>query len=368
MRDKVERKLYVNIIYFVILGLVLLTNIFYGFFSKLLYLVPDIEKTDSAQIHFINVGQGDAIAIKFRTGETMLIDSGTELYRRKLTRYLDNVVLDDNRIDYLVLTHTDLDHSANMEYIISNYEIGTFYRPPVYLREENEYNYIDNENYANVINLLKNKGVNIKFNDDTEILTIGSATLRWLYPNVDNFIDSSNTNNHSAVIILEENNKKVMLTGDIDNSIEMEIINTYSNDVLDVDILKVAHHGSNSSTSTLFLETTSPEYAVISVGENTYGHPAEGLLSRILEYSGELYGNLYRTDISGNIIFTIDEDIKVETIDNIDKYSFSPYWLYTILIDILLAIVMFMPYFKVWYKKLRFIIVNALHKNKNSDN
>ena len=138
MRDKVERKAYVNIIYFVILGLILISNIFSGFFSKLLYLEPDIEKSSSTQIHFINVGQGDAIAIRFSNGEIMLIDSGTELYRKKLTRYLDNVVLSGNKIDYLVLTHTDLDHSGNMEYIVSNYDIGTFYRPPVYIKEEND--------------------------------------------------------------------------------------------------------------------------------------------------------------------------------------------------------------------------------------
>lgn len=367
MRDKVERKAYVNIIYFVILGLILISNIFSGFFSKLLYLEPNIEKSSSTQIHFINVGQGDAIAIRFSNGETMLIDSGTELYRKKLTRYLDNVVLSGNKIDYLVLTHTDLDHSGNMEYIVSNYDIGTFYRPPVYIKEENEYNYTDNDRYVNLIGLLNNKGVDIEFNDDDNILNIGCAKLRWLYPNADDYIDN-NTNNHSAVILLEDNNKKVLLTGDIDNTIETEIANTYGDAVLDIDILKVAHHGSSSSTSTYFLETTSPKYAIISVGENTYGHPSSELMSRILEYDSDLYSNIYRTDIDGNIIVTLDSDIKVETIDNIDRYSFSPYWVYTILIVILLVVTMFMPYYKVWYKKLRFIIVNALHeKNKNKE-
>ena len=110
-----------------------------------------------------------------------------------------------------------------------------------------------------------------------------------------------------------------------------------------------------------------PGYAVISVGENNYGHPDEELLGRLHDFSSVLYSNVYRTDIDGNIIFTLGEDIIVETIDNIDKYSFSPYWVYTILIVVLLSTVMFMPYYKIWYKKLRFIIRNALHKKKTNN-
>lgn len=375
INDKVERKLYVNIICFVIIGLVLLTNIFHNYFSKLLYLKPDIIETSATQIHFISVGQGDAIAIRFASGETMLIDSGTELYRKKLTRYLDNVVLEDNRIDYLVLTHTDLDHSSNMEYIINNYDIGTFYRPPVYSKDEGKANYITSDSYAKIINLLKSKSIEIKFNDDDNTLTCGTAKISWLYPNIDDYIDASVTNNHSAVIIIEDNGSKAMFTGDIDSSVETSILNTYSENILDVDILKIAHHGSKTSTTMDFLETTSPDYAIVSVGDNTYGHPSDEVISRIIDYdcnnNRDLYNHLYRTDIDGNIIITLGDDIIVEKLDNIDKYSFSPYWMYSILIAIFLAVIMFMPYIRLGYRTIRFIIVNARHKKKmikNSQN
>lgn len=352
-----------NILFATLIFLVLLSNIWSEFFSKILYLSPDIIETTKTQIHFISVGQGDAVAIKFASGETMLIDSGTELYRGKLIRYLNNVVLDDNKIDYVVLTHTDLDHAGNMEYIVSNYDIGTFYRPPVYLESEVESgeSFSTNKNYANIIKTLKSRGISIEINSTPNELHIGKSTLSWLYPDKDNLLYSEDniSNIYSAVMILEDNGKKAMFTGDIDSEIENIIINEYDESLLDIDILKVAHHGSAGSTSSDFLEVTSPDYAFICVGENNYGHPASDMLDRVLEYdfthNTVLYNNIHRTDIEGNIICTLDDEVIVENIDNIDKYSFSSYLLYTILASVTLVIFMFMPYFKIWYKEWTFL-------------
>lgn len=353
-----------NIVFLVAIVIVFLTNIWSDAFSKLLYLKPDITTSDVTQIHFISVGQGDAIAIKFSNGKTMLIDSGTELYKSKLTRYLDNIVLENNRIDYLVLTHPDSDHSGNMEYIASHYDIGVFYRPPVYLEDENPYNYTTKQSYANLLKTLKEREIPVLFNDDGNVLEVGEDMVRWLYPNVDSLYPDTDdgTNVLSAVMILESGNKRAMFTGDITSDIERLIINTYDEADLDVDILKVAHHGSNTSTSSDFLSVTSPDVAVVSVGDNSYGHPSSGMLERVREYDTEnntsLFDNIYRTDTDGNVIVHMTSNLKIETIDNIDKYSFSSYFVYTILLGGFLAFLMLRPYLVVYYKEWKYIRQN----------
>lgn len=361
-----------NGIFVLLMILLLLANIWSGFFSKLLYLTPNIMSTDKTQIHFISVGQGDAIAIKFASGETMLIDSGTELYRSKLIRYLNNVVLDSKKIDYVVLTHPDLDHSGNMEYIVSNYDIGTFYRPPIYLESEVEEGekYSTNKTYANIIKTLKSRGISIEISSKPKNINIGKSRVSWIYPDKDDLIhdDDDASNIYSAVMLLEDNGKKALFTGDIGESVERLLLNTYDESVLDVDILKIAHHGSSGSTSSDFLEATSPDYAFISVGENTYGHPANAMLDRIIEYDSThgttLYKNIYRTDKLGNIICSLDDDVIIENIDNIDKYSFTPFWVYTVLAVASLLVFMLLPYIKLKYKDWVYEKRNKNYRNK----
>lgn len=118
----------------------------------------------------------------------------------------------------------------------------------------------------------------------------------------------------------------------------------------------------------IFLETTTPDYAIISVGDNSYGHPSEGVLSRILEYDEangkNLQNNTYRTDRDGNIILTLDKEVIVEFVDNIDKYSFSQYWLYSLIFAFLIVFFMLKPYMEMWYKRWRFDLHNKKHKEK----
>ena len=133
MSINITRRKLVNIIGVIIIVAAIFSNFFSLQLSQFLLLKPDYEFTNETEIHFINVGQGDAIAIKFDNGKCMLIDSGTQAYQKKLSYYLDNMIVGkDKKIDYLVLTHKDIDHSGNMMYILENYKIGTFYRPKLY--------------------------------------------------------------------------------------------------------------------------------------------------------------------------------------------------------------------------------------------
>ena len=153
-----------------------------------------------------------------------------------------------------------------------------------------------------------------------------------------------------------------MLNGDISDTIESQLIDKYSADLLDVDVLKLAHHGSKYSSSDEFLEVTSPNYVIASCGINTYGHPANDTLKRLLDYdethNSTLFKNFSTTKDSGNIIYTLEGNIQVDTIKNVDDYNFASYFVYSSIAIVYLLFVIALPYLKVWKLNRRYIIQN----------
>lgn len=363
MQYKLEesRKVH-NIVYIAIILLLLFSMFFSNSLSILLRLKPDYKFSKDTEIHFINVGQGDAIAIKFANNEVMLIDSGTELYKDKLFNYLDNIVLDDNTIDYLVLTHIDNDHSGNMIDILDKYDVKELYRPKLNSKVEDENSTNSNDVFDKVISIANEKGITMHYNEVGITINVGMSMLTWLSPigvALDNELDS---NNYSPVIRLDYNGYSALFTGDIDADTEELLIDTYNNNELDIDILKVAHHGSNYSTSEEFLFATTPKYACIGVGENTYGHPSNKLLERILCYDENfgtnLYDNLYTTKDNGNVIMSMSDSIKVTIITNIDDYNFVGYYVYCLIAILVVVLFIARPYAFILFKNIRFVIQN----------
>ena len=131
-----KKKIFASLICGVLFVLMLLTLFFSGDIEVALKLRPNLEgiEEDAFEVHFIDVGQGDCVAIRFPNNKTMLVDSGPLTGRKNLEEYLSAVFFDDgyNKFDYVFLTHSDIDHSGNMEYIINSYDIGCFYRPYIY--------------------------------------------------------------------------------------------------------------------------------------------------------------------------------------------------------------------------------------------
>ncbi len=352
-----------NIIYTATIILLIFSMFFSNSLSILLRLKPKYEFSNDTEIHFIDVGQGDAIAIKFSNSEVMLIDSGTEMYKDKLINYLDNIVLGDRGvIDYLVLTHIDSDHSGNMVSLLNKYNVKNFYRPKLNSKVEDSSSSNSNEIFDKIISIAKEKAIAMGYNEIGRTLSVGMSMVTWLSPIGAKLEDTLDSNNYSPVIRLDYNGKSALFTGDIDADTEEVIINTYNKGELDIDILKVAHHGSSYSTSEEFLLATTPEYACISVGENTYGHPSNKLIERIIEYdenlSVNLYNELYTTQTSGNVIMTLSDDIRVETIVNIDDYNFVAYYIYVLIGVLLILVLMLRPYVFILIKNIRFIIQN----------
>lgn len=365
-----------NIVLLVLLVLVIVSNFFSSQMEILLKLKPNITNSFETQVHFIDVGQGDAIAIRFSNGKTMLIDSGTKEYKHKLQYYLDNVVLENTKtLDYVLLTHPDVDHSGNMEFILNNYNVKEFFRPEIYEVFENKTPYCENLTYRQIIQTLNKLEIPTKFSSEQSLssdgININILSVLGTYHDLGRI----ETNEFSPTIIIEDNNTKILLAGDTSSETEDKLLRKYPSEMLDVDILKLSHHGSKYSNSYEFLEVTSPKIAVACCGVNTYGHPANDTVQRLLEYDKnnekDLFSNYYTTLVDGNIVITFDNNTTVDIIKNIDAYNFADYYIYTIIVSVFIIYIIILPQIKVWKKDIRFVLQNKRfekYKLKESKN
>lgn len=351
-----EREFKLNIWLVVIFGIIFLfagVSIFFNNkLSTTFHLKPDLSQIESGslEVHFLDTGEGDAILARLPNGITMIIDSGTMSRRSDIVSYIDKVFFDkkDKIFDYAIMTHSDIDHSGNMLYVLENYQVKNFYRPKIFSRTEDDaYSsqdmVLDSKNYDAIISKLNS----LEKSGDTKILYsfAGAETteikdfVQFLSPNR-SFYDDENM--YSPIIKLSHNDKSILLTGDATIENEIEVINAV--DDIDIDVLKLAHHGSKTSTSRQFLEATSPQFAIISYGENSAGHPSSEVLNNIKDYSKDLYNNIYTTFEEKNIVCHIDSgEIKFTFVDDIGSYIFVDYYYIAIAIMGICLIVVFFP-------------------------
>lgn len=244
-------------------------------------------------IFYFYVGQADCTLI-INEGQTMLIDAGDKTDGKLIVNCLKKLGI--KNIDYLIGTHSDDDHIGGMMDIVNNFEIGSLYMP---LKEANNQSYIE-----------LRKNANIQRTEINDIINIGSANaiIKWV-DNRGEYLD----NNSSIVLQLNYKDKKYLFTGDIETKVENELIN--QNVLEEIDILKVAHHGSNSSTSEKFLDVIKPKFAIIS-SESTYSKfPNIECLKRILKLVDK--ESIFITERDGTIWITSDGI----TADNIQKLN-----------------------------------------------
>ena len=247
--------------------------------------------------HFIDVGQGDAILVTAKSGN-MIVDSGdlSEESRKSLTDYLKAANI--TSFKYAVFTHTDADHIGSADYIVNNYDVENVIMP---------FYETDTAVFDRLLTAIENKNVNtIYIGYDGEdckqsgyTFYLGSMLMTVMAPTR----DYNDANEMSVVLKCSYGETSVMLTGDAEEKSEDDMINKWGRSMLDCDVLKVGHHGSDSSTTKEFLDVVSPSIAVISCGEgNKYGHPHKEILDR-LEAAGV---TVLRTDIKGHIVIKTD--------------------------------------------------------------
>ena len=325
-------------------------------------------------VHYMNVGQGDGILVELPDGDEMLIDLGckgiTVNYETVLKPYISSYV-EDNTIEHLVLTHTDEDHVSYLDNVIEDFQVNNIYMPYILANPgtgstqkenaQNKINALDTEKlnlfkdpdtidtivYANFfINALSEPNCNIHINMDDDNYTtnnkiIGennSYLVTFICPTKDfyqntNLNDAHAKNAVSPVIIIEYNSRALVFTGDCNAYWSGSNLKTtegnewfmverikalYGPTGIDCDVLKVAHHGAEEASSNEFLDVISCEYGVISCGDgNTYKHPRQEALDRMKSHNM----TIYRTDLNGNIVCTINS--AGELVFNMDTTGIS---------------------------------------------
>ena len=237
---------------------------------------------DPLEVHFIDVGQGDAILLRCR-GQAMMVDFGDNSKGTYLQNYLKKQGI--NSLEYAVGTHPDEDHIGGMDVILYKFSVKHVLMPDITN---------DTATYRDVVDTCKGKGYKIEHPTAGSSFALGAAKVIVLAP-VNSKYD--NLNAYSIVLKVVIGKDAFLLTGDATEKSESEMITTGRN--LSADVLKVGHHGSYSSTSDEFLKKVSPKFAVISCGEgNSYGHPHKVVMDR-LKKSGI---KILRTDKQGTIV------------------------------------------------------------------
>ncbi len=287
------------------------------------------DKTGVCRIHFIDVGQGDCMLIELPDGKLMVIDAGDrsgEVETKIEQTFID---LQVDEIDYLLATHQDADHIGNMDAVFDNYEVLKVYRPYVLSTHDNAVNLPQGFNqgktnaqggkvsttatYYNFLQMIVDEGSEWEFfNKDTHItgnVAVQDSTKEYVFdfltPTVSiSEIAYSDANDYSPIVLFSYCGVDVLFTGDAEEEVMHEYLNTYGNS-LDIEILKVGHHGSYTSTNDEYIKALKPEYSVIQVGlGNSYYHPRQEIVDLLHENSS----TILRNDRLGDITLTICPD------------------------------------------------------------
>lgn len=253
---------------------------------------------DTLKVHFIDVGQGDSELII--CGENaMLIDAGEKDKGGTVAKYLIDHGI--KKLDYVIATHPHSDHIGGIPGAINEIEVENFIIPEI-----SEENMPTTKVYENLLNSIEKSGANLEYSAVGAKYNLGDAVFTILAPKTKDYKD---LNNYSIVILLEYNGFSFVFTGDAEKKSENEIPENFI--LPQIDVLKLGHHGSDSSCSDKFIDAIQPRYAVIEVGEgNSYGHPSSDIVTKLSKY----FDKIYRTDINGNIVFTVTgKDMTIET-------------------------------------------------------
>lgn len=304
-------------------------------------MIISSEASGDMEVHFLDVGQGDAVYIKTPDDKNVLIDCGIDdkSVTDKVVNYLKSRKV--KVIDYAVATHPDADHIGGFIEIFDNFKVKFVFRP--YVKSDNKStdrlknrfnppyaNYCETDIYADFVNALNKERSSWVFtNKDTDVkinYSDGSVLkFDFLTPTKEiSEIYYYDLNDYSPLLRISYNDFSFMFTGDATFNVEKEALDEISSLILNSDVIKIAHHGADTSSSYDFLKAVHPKYAVVSCGAlNAYGHPKQSVLTTLLTFGTDLY----RTDLQGDIVFKVDKNglVSIETEKNYEGSIYKGY-------------------------------------------
>ncbi|ACZ37719.1 ComEC/Rec2 family competence protein [Sphaerobacter thermophilus] len=255
------------------------------------------EPGELTRIAFFDVGQGLSVGIITADGRSLLYDMGDR------EDAVDSVILSFfrehgiERLDYVVSSHPDQDHIGELATVLRRIPVGTYLDPAI----ENT-----NRAYLRGLQVVEEKGIPAQRARRGDAFELGERTrVEVLWPEPPFITDSDgevHDNNNSVVLRVIDGDVRILLTGDIEEEAEEELL-ALDPSALRADLLQVAHHGSNSSSTMPFLDAVGARTAVISAGaDNSYGHPHRETMQRLREAGM----TVYRTDVDGTVVFVSD--------------------------------------------------------------
>ena len=234
-------------------------------------------------VHYIDVGQGDSEFLELPTGETMLIDAGTASEGQTVVSYVRS--LGYSSIDYVVATHPHADHIGGMPAVFAAFDVGEVWAPETTHDTQVFESFLDAVDAEGLSINVATAGSQIASGNEMDIEVLSPA----------DGASYSDLNDWSAVVLLTFGDESFLFAGDASASV------VSAANAGDIDVLKVGHHGSSTSTTVSLVNALSPDYAVISCGAgSSYGHPAESTLAALSSVE------VYRTDTDGTVIATSD--------------------------------------------------------------
>lgn len=269
-------------------------------------------------LDFLDVGQGDSVLVTFPNGETLLIDGGGrisfekpdeeagETFKRDSQTIGESVVSQFlwekgySKIDYILATHADTDHIQGLTDVAKNFKVRAafFGRTP-----------FEDKDFAELYEVLQKKKIETITISQGDELQIGDVKIQVLFPEKDESERAISDNNHSVVLRIVFGAKKFLLTGDIEKETETKLLQNPS--FLKSDVVKVAHHGSKTSSILEFINATNAEYAIIPVGKKSiFGHPHKEVVERWLNSNVKIKTTGERGTIS---VSTDGKDLRIET-------------------------------------------------------
>ncbi len=248
------------------------------------------------KIHFIDVDQAKAILVCAPTGEFMLVDAGSDASEPQLLSYLDDI--NPEQLEIAVFTHPHEDHIGGADAVLREYTAKKILLPDVSVQTT------PFEKMLEQMEMQAENGSEIIVPEIGDIFELGGVDVTILSPEI---ASEENLNNSSIVMRLEWEEASVLLTGDAEKDIELELVTSGVN--LEADVLDAGHHGSDTSSTDEFLDAVDPEIMVISCGvDNSYGHPALSVIDRL----NDRRIPFYRTDKQGTVVVSLDRNGKID--------------------------------------------------------